>query len=153
EDAREKVAALLGAFPDEVTFTSGATEANNLAVFGLTASWRVGGVSPPSEPVPSRGADVLSGGSRPPLALASPLEHPCVIEPLKQLEGRGFALEWLPVSPDGTVQVHPIPPETPLVSVMLANHETGAIQPVQDIARLLPPGVPLHCDAAQAVGK
>src|SRR5438552_706676 len=64
EDAREQVAALLGAFPDEVLFTSGATEANNLALFGLAGD-------PPGQ------------------ILASPIEHPCVIEPLKQLASRG----------------------------------------------------------------
>src|SRR5688500_11352103 len=66
EDAREKVAALLDAHPDEVVFTSGATEANNLALLGL-----------PGDP-PGR-------------LLASPAEHPCVVEPLRQLAGRGFA--------------------------------------------------------------
>ncbi|HJZ59579.1 MAG TPA: cysteine desulfurase family protein [Gemmataceae bacterium] len=133
EDARESVAALLGARPDEVTFTSGATEANNLAVFGLVTE--------------------LQGGH----LLASPLEHPCVIEPLTQLAARGFELGWLPVSPRGVVPADAIishlHPDTRLVSVMLANHETGALQPVRDIAVSLPPDVPFHCDAAQAVGK
>jgi cysteine desulfurase len=127
EDARERVAAALGADPDGVTFTSGATEANNLAVFGLVRS-------------PGR-------------VVASPLEHPCVIEPLKQLEARGFALDRLPVTSRGIAIPQPVPPDTALVSVMLANHETGAIQPIREIASLLPPGVPFHCDAAQAVGK
>jgi cysteine desulfurase len=80
-----------------------------------------------------------------------------VTEPLRQLEARGFDVEWLPVSPRGVVRADAIPsrlrPDTRLVSVMLANHETGALQPVRDIALSLPPGVPLHCDAAQAVGK
>jgi cysteine desulfurase len=129
EDAREMVAALLGATPDEVTFTSGATEANNLAVFGLTSP------DPPG------------------LVLASPLEHPCVIEPLNRLAAGGFNVEWLPVSPRGIVEWIAPHPGTRLVSVMLANHETGAIQPVREIAAALPPGVPFHCDAAQAVGK
>jgi cysteine desulfurase len=146
EDARERVAAAVGADPDEVTFTSGATEANNLAVFGLVTG-RAGGVSP------LMGA--ASGGSHPPLAriVASPLEHPCVIEPLRQLEARGFALDWLPVSDRGIVTPVAIPPDAALVAVMLANHETGAIQPVREIAAVVPPGVPFHCDAAQAVGK
>jgi cysteine desulfurase len=129
EDARERVAALLGAAPDEVTFTSGATEANNLAVFGLAAGH----------------------------VLASPVEHPCVGEPLRQLEGRGVAVGWLPVSLRGIVPADSVAPlvraDTSLVSVMLANHETGALQPVRDIAAALPPGVLLHTDAAQAVGK
>jgi cysteine desulfurase len=126
EDARERIASLLGAFPDELTFTSGATEANNLAVFGL-------------------GADRI---------VASQLEHPCVIEPLRQLETRGMTtVEWWPVNSRGSVVPRPMPAETRLVCVMLANHETGAIQPVRDIALSLPAGTFLHCDAVQAVGK
>ena len=129
EDARERIAALLGAFPDEVTFTSGATEANNLAVFGLMGSL-----------------------AKPQAAVASHLEHPCVIEPLRQLEARGVPVEWLPVDTRGVI-VWPAPPADALVCVMLANHETGAVQPVREIASSLPPGVKLHCDAVQAVGK
>jgi cysteine desulfurase len=132
-DARETIAALLGASPDEVTFTSGATEANNLAVLGLA----VGRVA------------------------ASHLEHPCVVEPLRQLEARGVHVEWWPVDSRGRVVARVGDPGPAsqwlatdgLVCVMLANHETGAIQPVRDIALSLPPGVALHCDAAQAVGK
>src|SRR5437870_10166723 len=104
EDARELVAARLGAAADEVIFTSGATEANNLALFGLA-------------------------GDPPGLIIASPIEHPCVIEPLKQLASRGFDVEWLPVSAQGIVEELPPWPEAKLVTVMLANHETGAIQP------------------------
>jgi cysteine desulfurase len=89
--------------------------------------------------------------------LASHLEHPCVVEPLRQLESRGVVVEWLPISPSGmlpteTVQAA-VRPETKLVCVMLANHETGAIQPVRAIAAGLSSGIALHCDAAQAVGK
>jgi cysteine desulfurase len=124
EDARERIAALLRAQPDEVTFTSGATEANNLAIFGHNPS----------------------------LALASHIEHPCVIEPLKQLEARGVAVAWLPVDSRGVVRWS-APPANALVCLMLANHETGAIQPVREIAAALPPSAKLHCDAAQAVGK
>lgn len=123
EDARETVAALLGARPDEVTFTSGATEANNLAIFGL----------------------------RPTLVQASHLEHPCVIEPLRHLEARGTPVEWLPVDERSLIKF--TPREGALVCAMLANHETGALQPVRAIAQALPPGARLHCDAAQAVGK
>ena len=136
EDAREQIAALLGVSPDEVVFTSGATEANNLALFGLARS----------------------------SILASPLEHPCVIEPLRQLETRGFAVDWLPVSSRGVVECGPLAPRadandrsrrerTTLLAVMLVNHETGAIQPVRAIAAALPAGIAFHCDAAQAVGK
>src|SRR5262245_42739174 len=134
EDAREKIATLLGAFPDEVTFTSGATEANNIAIFGL----------------------------HPTHAFASHLEHPCVIEPLRQLEARGVVVEWLPVDSRGVVQCGPLVERAgSLVCVMLANHETGAIQPVRDIALSLRglgahasgSSTLFHCDAAPAVGK
>ncbi|MCE9568238.1 MAG: cysteine desulfurase [Planctomycetes bacterium] len=125
EDARERIAALLGADPEEVTFTSGATEANNLAVFSL-ATGRVA---------------------------ASLIEHPCVVEPLRQLEARGVSVDWWPVNPRGIVAAHPIHPDTKLVCVMLVNHETGAIQPVREIAASLAAGTALHCDAVQAVGK
>src|SRR5262249_14939394 len=78
EDARERSAALLGPLPDEVIFTSGATEANNPALFGLAGA--------------------------PPASLASStIEHPCVIEPLRRLDEQGFALDWLPVSREGVV--------------------------------------------------
>ncbi len=124
EDARETTATLFGAHPDEVTFTSGATEANNLAIFG----------------------------SAPAHAVASHLEHPCVVEPLRHLEARSVPVEWLPVDSRSVIRWR-APATDALVCVMLANHETGAVQPVSDIALSLLPGARLHCDAAQAVGK
>ena len=130
EDARERVARCLDASPDEVVFTSGATEANNLALFGLA-------------------------GSPPGHVLASPIEHPCVTEPLKQLAARGFAVEYLPVERDGIVSVDTfrqrLRPDTRLAVVMFVNHETGAVQPVGELAAMA--RVPFHTDAAQAVGK
>jgi cysteine desulfurase len=131
EDAREKVAALLGAFPDEVIFTSGATEANNLAIFGLC-------------------------GEPPGHILSSLTEHPSVIEPLKQLAECGFAVEWLPVTNEGIVPADAIQSrvrvDTRLICVMLANHETGAINPVADLVPAKPQAA-FYCDAAQAIGK
>lgn len=118
EDARDHVANLLGAAPDEVIFTSGATEANNLAIAGL---------KPTS------------------VALAA-IEHPCIVEPCKQL---GVPLHWLPVDPVGRVDVSTIPRTVALVALMLANHETGAVQPVVEAVAL----APVLCDAAHAVGK
>ena len=133
EDARDQTAALLGAAPDEVVFTSGATEANNLAVFGLA-------------------------GSPPGHLLVSPVEHPCVLEPARRLAEAGFRLDGLTVSSAGVVEQDALPgllgPETRLVSVMLANHETGAVQPVPQLANLAAEhGAPFHCDAAAAAGK
>ena len=131
EDARERVARSLGAEPGDVVFTSGATEANNLALFGLAGS--------PNGHI-----------------LASPIEHPCVTEPLKQLAGRGFEVEYLPVGRDGIASVDAfrgrVRVDTRLAVVMLVNHETGAVQPVKESAVLCPQSA-VHTDAAQAAGK
>jgi len=122
-------ATLLGASPDEVIFTSGATEANNLAIFGLA-------------------------GSPPGHILASPIEHPCVTEPLKQLATRGFDVETLPVDQYGIVSVEVfrerVRPDTRLAVMMMVNHETGAPQPSSWYRSL---HSTLHSDATQAVGK
>ena len=132
EDARDSIAAILDAHADEVIFTSGATEANNLALFGLA-------------------------GDGPGHVVASPIEHPSVVEPIRQLAAGGFAVDWLPVDGCGIVRAETLPsmikPETRLVSVMLANNEMGAVQPVQALAGCCPPGVVFHCDAVQAVGR
>ena len=131
EDNRERLAALLGAYPDEVVFTSGATEANNLALVSLAGD-------PPGELV------------------ASALEHPSVIEPIAHLSGYGFRHVAWPVSREGHIRLDIVPgllrPTTRLVALMLVNHETGAIQPVRECVDVLG-SVPLHCDAVQAVGK
>jgi cysteine desulfurase len=130
EDARERVAALLGAEPGEVIFASGATEANNLALFGLA-------------------------GDPPGHIIAWPTEHPCVLEPLRQLAERGFTVDYLPVGRDGVVDLTTLPgrlrPDTRLVTVMLVNHETGAISPLT--THHSPLTTHFHTDAAQAVGK
>jgi cysteine desulfurase len=143
EDARDRVAALLGARADEVVFTSGATEANNLAVFGLVSR----------EATPSASASDALGVASRLTCLSSAIEHPCVVEPLRQLGD----VTWLPVSPHGTVEpqtvLEHVTDDTRFVSLMLANHETGAIQPVREVAHALPKHVLTHTDAAQAVGK
>jgi cysteine desulfurase len=132
EDARERIAQLLGANPDEVIFTSGATEANNLAIFGLA-------------------------GSPPGHVLASPIEHPCVGEPLMQLASRGFDVEYLPVDSRGIVPIEAFlerrRPTTRLVAVMMVNHETGAVQPIAELAAIGNGCSAFHTDAAQAIGK
>jgi cysteine desulfurase len=129
EDARERLADLLQAFPDEVVFTSGATEANNLALFGL--------VHEPAKVV-----------------LASPVEHPSVTEPLNQLGLSGMEIQWLPVDAVGSIPADvAMPAALQLVCVQLANHETGAIHPIAALASRLTENIPFHCDAVQAVGK
>jgi cysteine desulfurase len=138
EDAREKVAALLDADADEVVFTSGATEANNTALLGLA-------------------------GDSPGHVLSSPVEHPSVDGPLQRLARLGHAVERLPVDSTGVVSAQALAgqlqPETRLVTIQLANHETGVVQPVRELVELIgrsahAPGSPVfHCDAVQAVGK
>jgi cysteine desulfurase len=143
EQAREGIGRLLGAnlsgrTPDRVIFTSGGTEANNLALAGLTG--------------------VLEPDTQPGEIAISAIEHPSVLAPAEWLERRGWIVRRLLVTQCGTLDVDAacaaISPATRLVSVMLANNETGAIQPVEAIAehcRTL--NVPLHTDAAQAAGK
>lgn len=138
EDARDRVGELLGARaatvrPDAVIFTSGGTEANNLALFGLA-------------------------GREPGRVIVSAIEHPCVLEAAAELVRRGWQVERLAASTDGRVDPAELEERlaTPaqLVSVMLANHETGVIQPIDQIAHICQQlGVPLHCDAVQAAGK
>jgi cysteine desulfurase len=130
EDARERIAALLDAHPDEVLFTSGATEANNLAIFGLA-------------------------GSAPGAVVTSAIEHPCVLEPIRRLAEQGFTIAYLPVSPIGSVTADAaaFSDDVRLAAVMLANHETGALQPVGALVRTLNGKASFHCDAAAAAGK
>jgi cysteine desulfurase len=137
EDARERTAALLGATAEEVVFTSGATEANNLAIFGLVDQTVA------------------------PHVLVSPIEHPSVAEPIRQLAAQGVGVETLVVDCHGVVSPASLAgrlrPETALVCVMLVNHETGAVQPITDLVggARQSPGTKLsfHCDATQAAGK
>src|SRR4029077_2015653 len=132
EDARERTAALLGAYADEVIFTSGATEANNLAIFGLAGE---------------ASASIIT----------SPIERRAVSEPMEQRARRGFHIRRLPVDTQGTVRAEAlaelIQPQTRLLSLMLANNETGALQPAQKLAEILDGRTVFHCDAAQAVGR
>jgi len=141
EQARETVAEILsadttGSEPDRVIFTSGGTESNNLAVFGLAYS---------------RGTD-------PAHLVVSAIEHASVMEPAQALLENGWGLDCLGVDSDGVIRVQELPrllkPETRLVSVMLGNHETGALQPVEQVASICGDlGVPVHTDAVQVAGK
>src|SRR5437773_2139267 len=132
EDAREKTAAILGAHPDEVIFTSGGTEANNLALFGL-------GRHPPGH------------------LITSPIEHPSVSEPIQHLEKHGFTVDRLPVDHEGVIQTEDLAnllrADTRLITVMLANNEVGSIQPIAACAQLLDGRAAFHCDAVQAAGR
>lgn len=137
EDARGQVANLLGADPEEVVFTSGGTESNNLALLGLALR---GGRS--------------AGGH----LVISAIEHPSVVEPARFLERMGFDVSILPVTGQGVVQPAALRrllrDDTLVVSVMHANGETGAIQPLKAIAAICHEAeIILHTDAAQSVGK
>jgi cysteine desulfurase len=137
EAARAEVAALIGAEPREIVFTSGATESNNTAIKGAARF---------------HGAQ----GKRHVVTLAT--EHKCVLESAKALRGEGFEVEILPVETDGRVDLDrlaaTIQEDTAIVSVMAANNEIGVLQPIQEIGRLCRERrVLFHTDAAQAVGK
>jgi cysteine desulfurase len=142
ERAREEVAALIHAEPREIVFTSGATEANNLALKGAAHFAR---------------AHPHSGQVRDHI-VALQTEHKCVLESCRELEREGFAVTYLPVEADGLVSLvvleGALSERTLLVSVMAAHNEIGVIQPLADIGALCRSrGVLFHTDAAQAFGK
>lgn len=135
--ARAQVAMLLGADPGEITFTSGATESNNLAILGL-----------------ARGN--ADRGRR--HIVTSRIEHKAVLDPCKRLEREGFAVTYLTPDRDGRIDpaavLAALRPDTLLVSIMFVNNEIGVIQDIHGIGGLCRErGVVFHTDAAQAVGK
>jgi cysteine desulfurase len=137
--ARAEVAALIGAEAREVVFTSGATEANNMAVLGA-GRFRANAPKPRSHVV----------------TLAT--EHKCVLECVRQLEREGLAVDILPVQSDGLVDLdlldRTITDNTALVSIMAANNEIGVLQPLAEIGAICrDKGAWFHTDAAQAFGK
>jgi cysteine desulfurase len=136
EQARESLASALGAEPREIVFTSGATEANNLALLGA--------------------AEAAPVGRNHLVSVAT--EHPSVLDPCRALEARGFELTILPVDADGRIEPEAVAASlrdsTRLVSVMAANNEIGVLQPVAEIGALCRErGVLFHTDAVQAFGK
>lgn len=143
DQARREVASLIGARENEIVFTSGGTEANNLALRGI---------------VETHGANGCH-------VVTSQIEHPAVKETCDWLEARGVEVTRLPVYDDGIVRVEDVRaalrPDTLLVSVMLANNEIGTIQPVAEIAQIIREErerggrrhLYLHTDAVQAVGR
>ena len=137
QKARDQVAAVVGAKRDEVIFTSGATESNNLAILGLAEYGKEHG-------------KLHLIGTR--------LEHKAVIEPLEALEKQGFEMTWLESDDHGRVRVEELNqalrPDTLLVSIMAANNETGVRQPLKEICVALEEhSAFFHTDAAQAFGK
>ncbi|RWM82520.1 MAG: cysteine desulfurase [Mesorhizobium sp.] len=136
EKARSQVAALLDCAPDEIVFTSGGSEANNLAIKGTFFALR------------HKGEHIVT----------TTVEHPAILAPCRFLEQLGAAVTYVPV--DSTGRVDPqdvrraITPRTILISVMHANNEVGTIQPIEEIGAIAREhGVRFHTDAAQSVGK
>jgi cysteine desulfurase len=141
EEARESVAALIGAQPAEIVFTAGGTEADNLAILGaVAAARRVRG--------PAAKLHVIT----------TPIEHHAVLHSCQELVRQGVDISFLPVSRDAIVDPddlrRALRPETVLISVMHANNELGSIQPVGEISRIAAEsGVLFHIDAVQSAGK
>src|SRR3984885_1970611 len=136
EQARRQIAALIGASPQEIVFTSGATESDNLAIKGVAEAYA------------GRGDHIIT----------TSIEHKAVLDACKRLEQRGCRVTRLPVGRDGLVAPGTvraaIGERTVLVSIMYANNEVGTIQPVAEIGGICKErGVLFHSDAVQAVGK
>ena len=135
EAARRQVATLVGCAPTELVFTSGGTEANNIAVLGVVRA--------------------AAGFKH---VITSAIEHPAVLGPCAQLEREGFEVTRVRVGSSGIVDPGDVRgalrPETALISIMHANNELGTIQPIGEIAQIArQAGVPLHVDGVQALGK
>ncbi|SOZ50062.1 cysteine desulfurase (tRNA sulfurtransferase), PLP-dependent [Cupriavidus taiwanensis] len=136
EEAREQVAALVGADPREIVWTSGATESNNLAIKGA--------------------ANFYSGKGKHIITVKT--EHKAVLDTTRELERQGFEVTYLDVKDNGLLDMEvfkqALRPDTILVSVMLVNNEIGVIQDVEQIGEICrEKGIIFHCDAAQATGK
>lgn len=134
--ARLDIAETLGAIPEEIFFTSGGTEADNLAILGVAYA--------------ARGKHILS----------TPIEHPAVLNTLKKLEDDGYTVEYIPVDKDGVVILaefeEMLRSDTVLVTCMLVNNEIGSVQPISDMSRIIKRRCPkcyLHVDAVQGYCK
>lgn len=137
QSARKQVADVLYTSSEKIYFTSGGTESNNLAIFGLANKYK------------HRGKHVL----------VSEIEHPSVLEAAKHLMTIGFEVEWIPVNTDGIISLDAVKnllrDDTVLVSVMHVNNETGAIQPIQQLSTIVreKSRALIHIDAVQSFGK
>ena len=137
EKARKQVAALIGAEPDEITFTSGGTESNNTIFYGIKF-----------QGAKFEGSQIIT----------SSIEHDAVLKPIREFEKNGCQVTYLPVDEHGIVNsddiTNSITPQTVMVSIMFANNEVGTIQPIKEISKICNKyQIPLHTDAVQAAGK
>ncbi len=136
DGAREQVAALLGATPEEIVFTSGGTEASNHVIKGVAYALR------------EKGRHIIT----------SAIEHPAVINPCRFLERQGFEVTYVGVDEKGMIDAQSVAgevrPDTILISIMHANNEVGTIQPIAEISEIAREGgILMHTDAAQSCGK
>lgn len=136
DKAREFIANEIGCYPSEIIFTSGATEANNLALKGYCLANQ------------DKGKHIIT----------SSIEHKCVLNTCAYLESQGFEVTYLPVKPSGHVDPDTVKaairPDTIMCSIMTVNNELGTIQPIEEIGQIcFDSGVKFHTDAAQAIGK
>lgn len=136
EEARAHVAALIGADPKEIVWTSGATEGNNLAIKGAAHFYK------------TKGRHLVTQKT----------EHKATLDTMRELERQGFECTYLDVEPNGLVDLKKLEaalrPDTILVSIMMVNNEIGVIQPIAEIGDLCRArGIIFHCDAVQAAGK
>ena len=133
EDSRKTIAKALNASPEEIVFTSGGTESNNMAIFGIVEAYF------------RKGNHIIT----------SEIEHPAVHIPLKILENEGFKITYIPIDKYGIVNPDDIrksiQPDTILISIMHSNNIMGAIQPIEEIGRIArEAGIVFHCDAVQS---
>ena len=136
EAAREQIAKLIGASAKEITFTSGATESDNLAIKGVAEACR------------DKGSHIITVAT----------EHKAVLDSCKHLEKQGYRVTYLSVSSDGLLSLEDLKAvftnKTILITAMYANNEVGVLQPIAEIGKLCRErGVLFHCDAVQAIGK
>ncbi|PYU39321.1 MAG: cysteine desulfurase NifS [Acidobacteria bacterium] len=155
ETAREKVAALIGARPQEIVFTSGGTESDNHAIFGVVLQPLL---QARSEVEGSVAHGAVRSGEIGRHIITTAIEHEAVLNACQALEKEGVAVTYLPTDQEGQIDLEElrraIRPETILITVMHANNELGTIQPLEEIGRLAAEAdVYLHTDAVQSAGK
>ncbi|MBP1967358.1 cysteine desulfurase family protein [Paenibacillus aceris] len=133
---RDGSAKALGCLPGELIFTSGGTESNNMAIFGIINANKEGKKH----------------------IITTQIEHHAVLHPCERLETLGYEVTYLPVGPTGLIQVEDVEsairPDTALISIMYVNNEVGTIQPIEEVGRIAQSRqIPFHVDAVQALGK
>jgi len=136
EEARSRVAQLINAHPEEIIFTAGGTESDNIAIKGVAYANR------------SRGDHIIT----------STIEHPAVLETCRSLEKQGFKVSYIPVNKNGLIELESlqkaVTERTILITIMHANNETGTIEPIEEIAEIAgTKNIILHSDAVQSAGK